>query len=349
MNHLLKLIQVVVMQLVKQKNILNFLKENKILFTSFFIIITTGLFYIFLKFQEQQNIRCIIISILFIIFCALVYINNILNINKIKEKESEYRDEINIINKRFEKQLEKIKNEYLFKVSKNQKYAEFGKISSELFHEIANPLTSLNLNIEGFKKQLSYVPELKQFRENLEHATLTAKKIAEMISVIRKQISDDSSEKYFLVNKEIEDAIELIKFKSFKKRVMLDFYANEEIEVYGRSTNFFRVCLNIICNAIDAYQNFNPWLADCRMDKRIVNISVYKMNDNIEILFKDYGRGIKNKNLNKIFTPFFSTKKPDKGTGIGLHLCKEIIEKEFKGKILVYSEHGKGSLFKIVI
>jgi signal transduction histidine kinase len=337
------------MQLIKQKNIINLLKQKKILYTLLFAIIITSLFYIFLKYQEKQSIRCLILLILFLFFCSLVYINNILINNKIKNKKDKYNEEINKMNKRFEKQIEKIKKDYLLQVSNNQKYAQFGKISAELFHEIANPLTSLNLNIDGLKKQLNYMPELKQFEENLDHATLTAKKIAEMISVIRKQLSNNLTKEYFSLNKEIEDAIELLKFKSFKKRVMLDFNANKDVEIFGCSTNFFRVCLNIICNAIDAYPNYNPWLDKTKIERRVVNISLCQNKDNIEILFKDYGRGIKDENLNKIFTPFFSTKNPDKGTGIGLHLCQEIIEKDFKGNILVFSEYGKGTLFKIII
>jgi len=337
------------MRLINNLAILNHLKKYKNAYSFSLLFIILLLFFVILSRHSQNSLKCIIISFLFLIFCILIYLKETMIRYNNKLKIDYYRKELIKTNNLHEKTMNKMKNKYLKQISKSQKDAQFGQICGELFHEIANPITSLNLNIERFKKHITKTPELKKFNEDLENTTKIAKKIAEMISVIKKQQSTNTKKKNFSINQEIEGIITMLKFKSYQKRIMLNFYADDEIYIYGSSANFFRACLNIICNAIDAYSNFNPWLIDNKAGCRIVEISIKKHMDKIVVIIKDYGKGIKKKNIDKIFDPFFSTKKPEKGTGVGLHFSLRIIENEFNGKILVFSEAGKGSLFKIII
>ena len=125
-----------------------------------------------------------------------------------------------------------------------------------------------------------------------------------------------------------------------KKRevdLQLTFKTNEHIRVHGIKNELAQVLVAIISNALDAMKNIeNP--------KIIIDID--SNNADVVLSIKDNANGIKNKILNKIFEPYFST-KPD-GTGLGLYLSKMIIEKSFQGKLDVKSSQ-EGTTFYIKI
>ncbi len=87
-----------------------------------------------------------------------------------------------------------------------------------------------------------------------------------------------------------------------------------------------------------------------RTSKTGSELFIVDNSDNeVQIKFEDSGCGIASENLDKVFEPFFSTKSPGKGTGLGISICYGIIE-EHKGKILVNSDGvGKGATFTIIL
>jgi C4-dicarboxylate-specific signal transduction histidine kinase len=103
-----------------------------------------------------------------------------------------------------------------------------------------------------------------------------------------------------------------------------------------------QVITNLISNAIDAYEPETP-------NKREISVCVKKKRNAAEIIVQDFGSGIKKEFLSLIFQPFFTTKNFEKGIGIGLSICKDIIEKDFKGKITVTSQLHAGTLFVIAV
>jgi signal transduction histidine kinase len=88
------------------------------------------------------------------------------------------------------------------------------------------------------------------------------------------------------------------------------------------------------------WQNIITNAAHATSGKGIISIYFTKDNDSITISIKDNGPGIPESIQSKIFQPYFTTKEKDKGTGVGLALCKEIIEKH-KGEISVSSHKGE--------
>jgi signal transduction histidine kinase len=79
----------------------------------------------------------------------------------------------------------------------------------------------------------------------------------------------------------------------------------------------------------------------------IVTVTTLKDNGRIEIKVKDNGNGIPQKNLDKIFQPFFTTKPTGQGTGLGLSLAYDIITKGHGGELKVETKEGEGSEFVI--
>jgi signal transduction histidine kinase len=126
--------------------------------------------------------------------------------------------------------------------------------------------------------------------------------------------------------------------------VILNFPA-EPIKVDGSSQDWIRVFMNLIKNAYDAF--FETRLIDVsRKEENILEIDVKVVDDILCIQVIDNAHGINRELLRKIFQPYFSTKGTN-GTGIGLHFCKEFIEKCDNGKLGVYSREGEGTVFTI--
>ncbi|MDD5066702.1 MAG: HAMP domain-containing sensor histidine kinase [bacterium] len=121
-------------------------------------------------------------------------------------------------------------------------------------------------------------------------------------------------------------------------------YAAEAV-VAGTEEHFFIVFQNMVLNSINALEKKEPVQED-----REIRIRSYPAADREKawaVEIGDNGPGIPENNMNRIFTPFFTTRKQN-GTGLGLALCRKIIEM-YNGTISVKSEWGKGTVFTIIL
>ena len=101
-----------------------------------------------------------------------------------------------------------------------------------------------------------------------------------------------------------------------------------------------QVFINIIKNALEAIQE-KP-----ELNNEFISIQTTLKRENIIIKIKDSGVGMTEETKEKLFKKFYTTKNPSKGTGLGMGICKRIIE-DHKGTIEVESERGKGTTFTI--
>ena len=100
-------------------------------------------------------------------------------------------------------------------------------------------------------------------------------------------------------------------------------------------THFYQIITNLVQNAIDAYEKEGSIL-----------IEIKKTDINTIISISDFGKGINEMDINKIFEPYFTKKK--KGTGLGLALVKKLVDVN-NSNIIVTSKENEGSCFEIVI
>jgi signal transduction histidine kinase len=133
-----------------------------------------------------------------------------------------------------------------------------------------------------------------------------------------------------------------MRFKAEKADVKLVFQNKEDVKIYGNKTRFSQLIGNLVLNAIEAYEHKKQ-----KSTEKEVAVNFYQKKDFVILTVKDSASGMSDQTINKIFKPFFSTKENSGNTGIGLTMCKDIVESEFMGKIDVKSELGKGTEFKI--
>ena len=141
----------------------------------------------------------------------------------------------------------------------------------------------------------------------------------------------------FDIPKEIDTTLKILNNK-YKNRITVHKNYEEnlpKIEAYGGQLN--QVFMNILDNAAAAIEGNGD-----------VYIDVKRLGDNVEIKFKDTGKGIKKENLSKVFDPFFTTKPVGQGTGLGMSISYRVIQNHY-GSINVESEVGQGATFTIVI
>ena len=141
----------------------------------------------------------------------------------------------------------------------------------------------------------------------------------------------------FDIPKEIDTTLNILNNK-YKNRITVHKEYEEnlpKIEAYGGQIN--QVFMNILDNAAAAIEGNGD-----------VYINVKRAGENVEIQFKDTGKGIKKENLSKVFDPFFTTKPVGQGTGLGMSISYRVIQNHF-GSISVESELGQGATFKIVL
>ncbi len=245
----------------------------------------------------------------------------------------------------------------------SEKMASLGELTAGIAHEIQNPLNFVNnfseLNVElihGLKTELGNgnFEEAKQIAEDLQanegkvnHHGKRAEGIVK--AMLQHSRSSSGVNEPTDINALADEYLRLAyhglraRDKSFSAKVETSFDASlPKVNVIGQDLG--RVILNLINNAFYAVSarkkkgepGFEP----------TVQVSTSKHNNKLEVRVKDNGDGIPAVILDKIFQPFFTTKPPGQGTGLGLSLSYDIV-KAHGGELKVETVEGVGSEFVV--
>ncbi len=255
----------------------------------------------------------------------------------IKEADELYKE----LSKKVHEIKEKSKalDEARMLMSKNERLFTLGIMAAALSHEIKNPIIAIIGMIGRLESKTS--AEDKELFE-------IVKKEALRIEGIISRLSDFY--KFKEAKKELNDINALIKetisltghyLTRFKKIETTIELSPEIPPFYFNKGQLQQVLVNLIINASQAMKEGGHLTIKTTTEaddgaKKVV------------IVVKDTGIGISPEHLSKIFLPFFTTKSYEEGTGIGLSISKEIIERH-DGKITVESEPGKGTTFRITL
>lgn len=288
----------------------------------------------------------IVLSIIFLIIATLSWLSNReidKSLKRARKSETALRQERDLLEIKVEERTKELKDLQLRELSQFHRLAEFGKLSAGLFHELANPLTALNLNIEQINKDCKENSSWTIFGDNLDKATKATKKIGCFISSIKKQVATQDENILFSLNKEIEEAIDIMAFKARQAKTQLNFFANEELFLTNNPLKFHQIVANLISNAIDSYKGITE------NKNKEIEIRLRRKKDKIIFNISDRGCGIEEEIKEKIFEAFFTTKDFNHGTGLGLAIIKNLVEKEFKGKIYALKRKHGGTSFVITL
>ncbi|MFH1654137.1 MAG: ATP-binding protein, partial [Pseudomonadota bacterium] len=219
-----------------------------------------------------------------------------------------------------------------------EKLSGIGILAAGVAHELNSPLTGLMGLLRVIRKKVdSGSIEYQDIGVMLKASEHMAKIIKDLNSFAR-----ESKGEFEYIELNINDVIEsTLSFSSYllvKQSIeIIKDYGVDLFKVLGDKSQLQQVFVNIITNARDAMRDGGRFTVKTKNsdDKKYVEVS-----------FSDTGAGIEKERLSKIFDPFYTSKKPGEGTGLGLSVSHGIIVAHM-GKITVNSELGKGTQFII--
>lgn len=228
------------------------------------------------------------------------------------------------------------KNILINKLLNTERHAALGQFAGCIGHEMNNIVTALM----GYLLLLQDSPNNKAlFKKTI---SIFDKQVQRLLALSNNLLTlgTTRSEKEKSINliDIVDQTIDLLKHsKRIKKCAFKKYYDTSIPNVIGDDNKFQQLFTNLILNASDAMEN-----------KGVISIYIIhnKKRECVEIIIKDQGCGIPKENLHKIFEGFFTTKTADKGTGLGMLVVKEIIDR-YNGKIEIKSKVNKGT--KVIV
>jgi signal transduction histidine kinase len=219
--------------------------------------------------------------------------------------------------------------------------AAMGEMLNNIAHQWRQPLNLLGLKVQEIGLFFEYGECTKEFLEaNIDKAMQILRHLSQTIDDFRDFSSPDKEKSLFKVDRVLQKTLSLIE-EGFKHcGITIELDSSGDPEINGYPNEYRQVLLNILMNAKDAFPEEQE---DSRITVRASN-----ENGRAVVIITDNAGGIKEQELEKIFDAYYTTKELGKGTGIGLFMAKNIIEKNMGGRLTVRNVEG-GAEFRIEV
>jgi PAS domain S-box-containing protein len=219
-----------------------------------------------------------------------------------------------------------------------------GVLSAGVAHEINNPLAYVLLNLEYLKRELPKVASdptrIESLMVRVQDACHGADRVASIVRDLRTFArGEESARQPVSLEAAIEAAVN-IAYPEIRMRARLERRYQTVPAVDGNAGRLEQVFLNLLLNAAQAFAD------DSDVADNLIRVSLRAEGDQVVAEVWDNGPGIPSELLGRIFDPFFTTKPVGVGTGLGLPICRGIVQTH-SGEITVDSKLGEGATFKL--
>jgi two-component system sensor histidine kinase HydH len=221
------------------------------------------------------------------------------------------------------------------KVRRSERLAALGRLAAGVAHEIRNPLSS----IRGFAQ--FFLQRFKGREKEEEYASVMVKEVDRLNRVITELLDfakpKDPHREPHSLEEILEQALEVLRPELAKKKAEVEKrYEKELPPARVDRDQLSQAFLNLLINSLEAMEEGGR-----------IRLEVSRTgSDSLQVSIGDTGKGIPGEDVEKVFEPFFSTKR--KGTGLGLAIVHQIVEGH-GGDIQVESREGEGTIFRITL
>jgi len=220
--------------------------------------------------------------------------------------------------------------------------AAMGEMIHNIAHQWRQPLTTLSLLLQ--QMQLYYQTgnfDSNYFDASVDKATELIRHMSRTIDDFRNFFRPEKELIRFSVKEVVANAVSLVENAFLHHQITIELQTGSNPLLNGFPGEYAHVLLNILTNARDA-------LLEKRSCNRKIVICIDSAGEKSVVTIADNAGGIPQEIQEKIFEPYFSTKGPASGTGVGLFMSKTIIEKNMHGSLTV-SNSDEGALFRIEV
>lgn len=222
--------------------------------------------------------------------------------------------------------------------------ASVGTLAAGVAHEINNPLAAVIANLElaiGDLQALSLPPSSNELLEELRDAREAAERVRLIVRDLKLFSRAEEERRGPVDVREVLESTLRMAWNEIRHRAKLVKAYDDVPTVAANEARLGQVFLNLVVNAAHA-------IPAGRAETNSIRLSTRWENDRVLVEIADTGAGMPPETLKHIFTPFFSTKPAGVGTGLGLPICRRIVE-EIGGEIRVFSREGVGSTFRVLL
>lgn len=227
-----------------------------------------------------------------------------------------------------------------FILLQQSRLAQMGEMIAMIAHQWRQPLNNLSLAnqllISKYYKGKLNDATVEIFKTNSQKQI---KHMSKTIDDFRNFFRSEQQSQDFCINDVVENILEITQNIYKSSGIKLSFNTQQKFYTNGYANELGQAILNIINNAKDALEELD-------IDEKYILIKLLKQQDTICICIEDNAGGIPEDIHEKVFDPYFSTKKNKNGTGLGLYMTKMIIIEKLHGEIH-FNNTEKGVIFKI--
>jgi len=227
-------------------------------------------------------------------------------------------------------------------LEQQSKMAAMGEMMDAVAHQWKQPLNSVSMMSDMLKNDFKEgIVDQKYIDEMTYTADIQIEHLVNTLNEFRNFFRpSDDNEKLFYLSDCISSVQILMKDELLSHNVTLKVDVEYQLQVYGLENEFKHLFLNLISNSVDAFTQDNE-------KEKTINIRAYTQNTHTYIEFEDNAGGVSKSVIKNIFKPNITTKEEGKGTGIGLYMSSQIVQK-YHGKIDVHNS-DMGALFTITL